>query len=621
MTRLILTNSGALNASAVISSPDSIALSTNVLSGITPANNSQSLFPITLQGDSSTQVIDFVHGLTGSYPTGLDTVQVAYSYRDNNSNRLYQVTPANIDSYQVLSRSQLTLIAGSDTLSPDTVVQGQGGVRLVFSVRNDGEAPAIIGASDVSVQFNNNHTINLVSPTLPDTLPFLATRQFVYDITTASDAAIGIDPLDVTVAYTDTFSGKHYTDLTANNLDTLTIVTGADTQNVQIQFVDITPTRANQGQGGIGARVRLKNLSQSTIRIDTLFLQPSRGGVQQTLNTTLGNISPGAQQTFQFTLAVDDTTSPGSISFDAAYGATDLTSGTTFADTGALVLDTLDIRIPANFRFTPVTINPDTVSEGQTNVLVTTTLINGDNNTSDAQVTGLQLLFSVGGTNMTTTLQTPSPLPLLPGGDSVLVSFAMDIADPSTYHGVVNVDVTATGVDQTDSGSFSDTTTTPTSFLIQSKGQIVVDSVRSTVAQAVPGQTGIPVTVYFHNPGQASVDIDLANSSLYFNGSTTYFSQSFDSLSSDPLIGGAIDTAYFTVNVLNNALPGAYAVSAKITGQETNLNAVVSDSASTVTEIDSLLIVTPGDLRLLSVTTNFDSVSIGSQGVGVTARV
>ncbi len=621
ITRLVLLNSGALNAPAVISKPDSITLSTTQLSAITPSSASLGLFPITLKGDSSTQVIEFVHSLSQTYPTGVDTARVQYSFTDNNSSHLYQSSPANFDVYQVLSRSQLTLIANSDTLSPKTVVPGQSGVRFTFSIRNDGQAPAIINNGDVSVQFNNPHTITLVSPTLPDTLKELATRKFVYDITVANNATIGIDPVDVAISYADSFSGKIYSDVQANDLDTLTILTAPDSQNVQIQFVSIIPVNVNQGQTGISAVVRLQNLSQSTVWIDSLFLVMSRGGISQNLNTIPGTIPPNGAQNFSFTLTVADTTSPGTVGVDASYTATDMTSGTVFSHTGALVSDTVNVLIPANFTFTPIVISPDTVSEGQSGISVTATLVNGNSNTSAADITALQLSFDQGAGDITAVLQNPVPLPTVPGGDSVQVQFSLSIADPATFLGLLNVNMIATGLDQTDSRTFADTSLTPATMVIQQKGQIVVDSVRTAVTQAVPGQGNIPVEVFFRNPGQAAVDITPSGSQLYFNGTTANFFQNLDSLGSDPLAGGLSDTAFFTISVLDNAPLGSYAVTAKISGVESNTGIAVSDSAATVSEIDSISVVTPGDLRLLSVVSPFDSVSIGSDSVTVAARV
>ncbi|MFQ5583357.1 MAG: hypothetical protein ACE5GL_02840, partial [Calditrichia bacterium] len=112
--------------------------------------------------------------------------------------------------------------------------------------------------------------------------------------------------------------------------------------------------------------------------------------------------------------------------------------------------------------------------------------------------------------------------------------------------------------------------------------------------------------------------MDVGAATLYFNGVTTGFFQNLDSLSSDPFSGS--NTAYFTVEVLGSVASGDYTLTSLVTATEGNTGAALSDS-STAANGDTLTVIEPARLRLLSVTSAFDSVSIGSRGVGVRAKI
>ncbi len=504
-----LTNSGALNAPARFALPQGMTLSTSVLNNIPP--NSSSTF--TLAAGDTTPPVEFIFSLGPNYPTGVERIKVSYSYTDANSGRIFTLAPADSATFVVLSRARLSLQAHS--LSPDTVSPGQPGVEFRFTVRNDGQSPAKIDNGDVAVLFNNPHAVTLTSPALlPVVLAGDSTREFIYNIDVSPNSAIGSDFLDLSVSHSDTFSAKRYTDVAIENLDTLQIAEGVTAAQVQIQSVQVTPGNANQGQIGLQAAARIKNLSNIAVRVDTVALIPSRPGIGAALITPLPvQIAPGNTANFQFGLAVADTMPAGAVTIDASYQATDLLFGVMISDTGAVAPGTLNILKPANFSFSAVTLAPDTASQGQGGILASTLVTNGDDSTSSARVTGLQALFSVGGDTVTGALVNPTVLPVVPGGESVPVQFSLNVSD-SAAPGPVDVRIAAAGLDLTDSTAFADTSLAGT-LTIRPRGNLAITALVIPPDSAFLGQNGVPASITVQNNGAGAAQLNTVNLVLH----------------------------------------------------------------------------------------------------------
>lgn len=508
--RVRLTNSGALNAAARITLPQGMTLSTSQLGSIPP--NSSSTF--TLAAGDTTPPVEFIFSLAPNYPPGVERVKVRYSFSDVNTGKIFNLAPADSDTFVVLSRARLSFQGHS--LHPDTVSPGQAGVELRFTVRNDGQSPAKIDNGDLAVLFNNPHTISLTSPaSLPVVLAGDSTREFIYSINVSPNSALGSDFLDLGVSHSDTFSAKRYSDVTIDNLDTLQITARLTPAQVQIQSVQITPGNANQGQAGLQAAVQVKNLSNTiAVRIDTLALVPSRPGLGVVLVTPLPlQIAPGNTANFQFNVLVADTMPAGTVTIDAGYEATDLLFGAAISDTGAVVPATLNIWKPANFSFSPVTLAPDTASQGQGSILASTLITNGDGSTSSARVTGLQTLFSVGGDTVTATLVTPTVLPILPGGESLPVQFTLNVSD-SAAAGPVNLRIAAAGLDLTNSTAFADTSAAGI-LVIRPRGNLAIAALVIPADSAFLGQNGVPASITVQNTGAGAVQLNAVNLLLH----------------------------------------------------------------------------------------------------------
>jgi hypothetical protein len=589
-----LTNGGAFNAPARISLPSGVTLSALGLDSI-PAFGSGTF---TLNAGQTSAPINFLYNLSQTYPPGNDRAKVRYRFTDVNSGRIFTAAPPDSDQFVVLSRARLSLQGHS--LVPDTVSSGQSGVEFRFTARNDGQSLAAIDSSDISIQFNNTHTINLISPapaTLPVVLEENAAREFIYSLSINPGSSIGPDPLDLTVSHTDTFSGKRYTDVVASNLDTLLIVQGTGAADVQIQTIKVTPAIANQGQSGMLAKVRVKNLAQSAVRIDSLYLIYSRPGLSDSLLTPLpaqGQIAAGDTASIQFTISADGSMSPGAVTIDAGYRATELLSGATFSDSGAVAPGTLTILTPANFTFSPVILVPDTATQGQSGIIATTIITNGDATTSPARVTGLEALFSIGGV-VTGTLINPLSLPvLLPGGEALQVQFRLSVAGIATP-GSVGVQIAADALDLTDGTTFSDASLAAV-LTIQQRANLEIVSLVIPPDSAYLGQTQIPVNITVQNNGSGEAQLNKVNLVLH---NAPNFPKSLLTFTLPEILNqGQQKEINYQISIPSNInLPGGDSLiyaGASIEGIEISSGAALFNSADS---LDNLLIAEPPDTR------------------------
>ncbi|RMI08963.1 MAG: hypothetical protein D6681_07535, partial [Calditrichaeota bacterium] len=368
--QLQLTNAGALNASARFTRPDSIFLSTTGgFSALLPDNNA--LFPLTLAAGQTSPVIEFTYSLGETYPPGIDTVRVNYSYEEVNSGTFTAVKPAAaFDTYNVLTRSRLNLVAGSTLFTPDTVTPGQQNVDFRFTLQNTGQAPARISAGDISLTFNHNHTSTLISPALPVVIPGGATQEFVYDIDVAANAGVGSDPVDIAAGYTDTISAVTYADLTVNNVDTLQIISGAlaDILSVRAESATFDFDSVSIGAKNVPVKVRLRNKGNAPLLLDSLqltFVPPGNYVGSDTLFLPLPlTINPGQSAVVPLSVDVPAGNTPGLVSLNARAFGRDAHSGALIQDAGADTTDSWRLVTPAQLVFTGIT--PSQVTTGQT---------------------------------------------------------------------------------------------------------------------------------------------------------------------------------------------------------------------------------------------------------------
>jgi len=615
---LVMQNNANLGAPLVIQSADDIVIKSVDTVYATAISPAPSAYPVVLQaGQSGT--FQFQLRFHDAFPVGMQKLWARTTYADSNSNQryVYEDQTTQIDSIRILKKTTITILS-VQVVGSDTVSQGQTGVTFNMVLQNSGEVNGHVGVDSAYLSFNNQHSLESITPPLPVTILAGSTDTLQFKYTINSKSALGPDPVNGTVIYSNVRTGAITTEK-RNNADTIYVESAADTNLITINSLDVSQFNVNQGQSGISAKVKLTNLAEADARIDSLRIFANQPGVKDSLVSALGILPGKSSRTYNFLLSISTTADTGIIPLDVRAVFTDLNSNQQYREVGASRTDSVNVLTPANLIVNAVQVSRDTVSQGQQDVEVTTFVKN--TGMADLRLDAFTPSISPDAAGFTMERVSPVDLPTIAGGDSVKFIYRMTVK--LTAQTVTDtIDFEARGTDLVDNRSLGPVTSTaPATVLVQSAGSVQIDSVTTPVTAVSVGQKGIPVRVYFQNPGQALVDV--TEVTLYFNGATTGFYQNLDSLSSDPFSGNNI--AYFSLEVLSSASEGNYTITSTVEGIETNKQETVKDS-STAAEGPTLTVTRPAELRILAVdasspTFAFDSVSIGSNDVPVHVRV
>ncbi len=360
-----LTNNGPNAADAIISRPDSISLFTGGgLSNIIPSTTA-----ITLASGETSAPLDFTFSLDESYTTGLDSVRIRYAYTDGNSSRSRADT-SQAQTFEVLSRSIIQLVSNTFAIAPDTATAGEENLIINFVLQNVGGSPARIdNVSDVQLTFNNNHTTTITIPTtFPAIIPAGQIRSFTADLDIAADAGTGVDPVDLTATYVDTFSLVSYSDLVENNVDTLVIVSGAAMNILSVLAENATESfdSVSIGAQNVPVAIRLENTGAGDLQLDSLSIDFVPAGTYTGADTIFATppvLTPGSSQLFNFLVDVDGANTSGLVTLGATAYGQDVTSGATIVESGADTTDSWRLVTAASLSF--VSISPSQVTVGQ----------------------------------------------------------------------------------------------------------------------------------------------------------------------------------------------------------------------------------------------------------------
>ncbi len=590
VAEVVLLNSGTNNADAILDLPAGVTLfgTQTELDSLAPDGGSQT---ITLNADSASSPIQFTFSVSDTFPAGTETIGVRYRYRDANTNLVFPVTAPDQDTFDVLTRALLGL--SNVSITPDTAYAGvTNSSTLSFTIQNLGQSAASIAASDIVIDFNNDFSPALQSPaSLPVVLGQGASQNFQYLLTIPPSVGIGPDPFDLTFSHTDTLSNVSYTDIDSTNIDTLLVLQGAGDSDLIIQSVAVDPELVNQGNTGISATVVLENRSVNPVAVDTVRLVGdtlSLGGNFITALSPAQVISGGDTAQFEYTFSVNPATEPGILTLDGEFVARDIGSGVVLRDSGAVSVGELTVLKPAAINFAPVTITPDTASEGQTGIIVATEITNGDSVTSDLMLTNLGIQFSPNDGSVSAVLETPTTLPTLPGGQSVNVRYRLTVADPAASNSI-SARLGAVGTDVTDGALVSDSSLTDTLTIVP-KASLSIVAIDIPADSVIVGENEIPVAITVENTGIGtaqlnSVSLDLVNGPELLKSLQTFTLP-------DTLTSGQQSIVNYTIDVPDNlVLTGGFRdvyASASLSGED-----VVSGIAifSTADSLDTLVIV------------------------------
>ena len=363
IARVQLFNDGSNLADARIDLANDIELGTSQLSGL--RSTSASIVDLSA---GSTINVDFQFSIAESYPAGNEFLTVDYQYTDVNSQLVTDPAPiTNSNAFIVLRRAELQFVSSSFGGSAPP----GGNTTFEFTVQNIGEVNLqITNVNDIDLNFNNNHVESLNSPspgTFPVTIAPSITQIFTYNIAVDPGSANGPDPVDLLVTHTDLESGKQYQDIDITKVDTLSIDTGAGSNDVQILVVEV-PAGVNQGQTDIPATVQIKNFSGSSIDILDVTISSNPTGITGIRDFNVpALLNPNETGVYPFNLSVDGVMPPGSVTINAGYSARDRTTLIEFTDNGngASSPGVTTVFEPAALSVGAVTVTPSTANTGQ----------------------------------------------------------------------------------------------------------------------------------------------------------------------------------------------------------------------------------------------------------------
>jgi hypothetical protein len=598
---LRLRNSGSNRATATVDLANDISLATGQLSNIKPTSSTT----ISLPANTTSSDIVFYFNVASSYPLGTDSAIATYRFVDANSAVADTVTASGSPGvFEVVSKANLSILNASVT--PQLVKPGQAGVQLSFTVQNSGVSTAVIDDGDVSVTFNNGHTL---TRTAPVSLPVVVAGSggqttFAYNLTVSNSSAIGYDPFDVTISYRDSFSGVNYTTV-STDLDSLNIRQALAASQLQIQKVT-APAQVVRGQSGISASVRLKNLSDVAIRVDSLLLVPGNSGISSVLQTSLPvTILAGDTAQFLYTLNISSGVPTGTSSIDARFKATELQFGDQLSDTGAVTPASVTVFAPASLSFSNISVLPDTVGEGQSGIIYSARLTNGTSSNVAVQLDTVFLTIGVGGDSISAKRTSPVILPItLSGGQTQLVQFQLSTAD-STPSGSYALQAVAQGTENI-TGTARNATASSVNLVVRETAQLTPTAISVTKNSITRdsvyiGQENLRVTVTVQNNGAGPADLNNVTLVLkdQSNNDLGYPVQMVTTGLPVTLSSGSTTDVVFRLDIPDNLVVNNFPVliGATVSGKDgTSGNAI----ADTVNQLKTIRVFSAPNITVLS---------------------
>ncbi|MFQ5583356.1 MAG: hypothetical protein ACE5GL_02835, partial [Calditrichia bacterium] len=400
-------------------------------------------------------------------------------------------------SVVVLRKAQIEVTGLSH---PSLVSRGQSNIPVDISVFNSGEVAANIR------DFNFTHAGLYVIdsfPPYPDILPGdTVTYNFLFDV--LPNSGTGTDLISISILGKDSISSNV---VTADSSFSWVIEVES---NVEIVSVNPSQSIVSRGQSGVGVSVILRNQGGVSVLIDSVALQFSNGDTNYT-GITLGSLTDtlfsGGVDTLQLSVGVNSNAVTGSEIIDASVFGVNLTTTDPIIVSGATTPGSWTVQQRPQIAVPSLTLSSDTVSTGQGGLALNFRLSNigGGVPTATAQVDSIHLVINgMEGdtTQFSFTPQFNTPFVMVNNAE-LLLSYSLSVS-PTALSGNYRFQSTVYYQDINDGNLFnlSGGSGASDTVLVQQAGSIVIDSVRTPVSSASVGQTGIPVQVYFSNPGK-----------------------------------------------------------------------------------------------------------------------
>ncbi len=381
-------------------------------------------------------------------------------------------------------------------------------------------------------------------------------------------------------------------------------------QPVRILSITVPdPKQVPHGTSKENIRMKVRNSGNYTVTVDSVYLKftPDYNFTQQ---RTAGadSIKPGTDAVFEFTVSVPASAPEDSITVDGQILATARVSGDQVQDGASDQTDYFIITQQADLQY--VDFSPKTVSENQSTAFTFQIQNNGAydvilNKDSTRLVFGSQTFYL-------TDNQTVS------GNSISSVTFASQTialsSDSAPYAGILYAYGTENTMPVRDTLY---TSSNGDSLTVQSVAQLSIAAVNLNDTTTTQGNTNDTLSVALHNNGQAAAIITTGDSVLLHYASE----YTFTPMQSFPFTISGDSTAHlrYLIKTAADAPLGLDTMRVEVGYQDANSE--TDYHASDTNKFDSWNVLGRGQITILSVSTNYDSVSTGQDSILVNMRI
>ena len=487
----------------------------------------------------------------------------------------------------------------SNSLSPK-VVNLDENVTFYVNVTNPGRDEIALDTANTSFSFANG----LFSTTIDSPLVLaLGNNRLKYKSKTIPD---NISAGNYTAKLKFTGSGVY------QNMVGTTTTDDAELSVEPVRILSVTvpyPKTVQRGNQKEQIKVKVRNSGNYDVGVDSIRLSFSPDyNFQQTLTSGADTILAGTDAIFEFTVTVPETAPEDSIVVDASIWTTVSTTGKKIPDGDADQTDYFIVTSQSDLQY--VSFSPMTVSEnqqvqftmqvqnnGQYDVILDKDQTHLDFGNQSFYLTNDQ---TVGGNTVTELIFSSATVNLAASG--------------GPYEGIlytVGSENTQTVYDTLYTSENSD------SLHVQTIAHLIISSVTLSDTVISQGEQGDTLTIQLQNDGQATARITLGDSvEIHYKSEYT-----FTPLQSFPfdIDGNATANLKYLIKAAADAPLGPDTMWVELGYQDVNseTNYHVSDAQT----FDSWQVLGKGNLSVLSVLTDFDSVSTGQDSILVTMRV
>jgi hypothetical protein len=480
--------------------------------------------PINLAGHADTTIVDNVDVLSNS-ATGEDTLYARINYTNEYSGGNTVYNSGEYLSWTIAGNAVIEIV--SVQAEKTKVSQGQNNVNVQARIKNTGDSEATINT--LGLVFHNgtsgNYSIGAISPAIPASIPAGLDQIFHIPVSIQAGAQTGPDTMYVTLNITETVGGSTYnvSDPTVNDQWTVQI-----RPLVTIDSVRINPEQASAGQQNLTGSVYLSNASgqyRAEAQVDTVALNFLLGAqnendefnITRQLTPTLPLIlQPGSNNRFDFDVDINTDAPAGSYTADGYAESQDLNDGLANVHNGSADQGILDVQTAADLQVNSVWVVPDTVSQGQTGVIVHVDFENSSGSTGAvAVITQTDLTFTPG-LNFNPVLTSHNTPFNLSGGQRDTLIYSINI-NTTTYSDWVDVEASISGYDSNSDQTISDDSLETNAFYIQEPADVFwVEG--STNPSSATSDTTIQFRLQVVNRGEAKVELDSNLTTLDLEG-------------------------------------------------------------------------------------------------------